>query len=104
MYLLFIIYFSTKSTSDINWFFNLWKYDKLIHFSEYFGLGYLLVNALKINQISKKKWNYILIFLLIFPIMDELIQYFTPSRIPDIYDVLADVFGGISGAYIRKIL
>ena len=99
-----MIYLSTKSGSDVNWFFSFWKYDKFIHFVEYFTLGFLLVNALKIQPISNSKWKYILLFLLIFPITDELIQYFTPNRIPDLYDVLADYLGGIIGAYIRKIL
>jgi VanZ family protein len=33
---------------------------------------------------------------------DEVFQYFTPTRIPDIFDVIMDIFGGLTGAYIRK--
>ena len=42
------------------------------------------------------------LILLIFPIMDEVLQYFTPTRIPDIFDVIVDIFGGLTGANIRK--
>ena len=45
-----------------------------------------------------------MIFLLLFPLFDELLQHYTPTRIPDIYDGIADVCGGFLGAYIRKII
>ena len=38
------------------------------------------------------------------PIVDELLQHFTPTRIPDILDGIADIFGGLTGAYIRKYI
>ena len=52
--------------------------------------------------ISWFRWLYAICFLCIFPIFDELIQHYTPRRIPDIYDGFADILGGLIGAYIRR--
>ena len=93
-----------KPGGDISWFSQLWKYDKFVHFFEYLGVGFLLINALKIKPLTKAHWNFVLLFLFLFPIVDELVQHFTPTRIPDIYDGIADICGGVLGAYLRKIL
>ena len=85
------------------WFFQLWKYDKVVHFVEYLGVGFLLINALKIQPLRKSHWKFALLFLFIFPVIDEVLQYFIPRRIPDIFDGVADVIGGLTGAYLRKI-
>ena len=37
-------------------------------------------------------------------IVDELLQHFTPTRIPDIVDGIADICGGLTGAYLRKYI
>jgi len=101
-YLTFVIYLSSKPGDELSWMLQLWKYDKMVHFAEYLGVGFLLINALKIKPISKTQWLYAVYFLCLFPIFDELLQYYTPTRIPDIYDACADVFGGLIGAYIRR--
>tara|TARA_B100000315_G_C14209774_1_gene421487 strand:+ start:111 stop:461 length:351 start_codon:yes stop_codon:yes gene_type:complete len=101
-YLILVIYFSFQPNDNLRWFSQLWKYDKIVHFFEYFGVGFLLINALKIKPLSKTYWIYAVWFLCIFPISDELLQYYTPRRIPDIYDVFADIVGGLIGAYIRR--
>ena len=89
---------------ELSFFSQLWKYDKIVHFTEYLGVGFLMINMLMIHPLKKKHWQFAIIFLLFFPLVDELLQYFTPSRIPDIYDGFFDVFGGFVGAYIRKII
>ena len=101
-YILMVLYFSSKPGDELSWFNKLWKYDKVIHFIEYMGVGFLLINALKIKPLKKTYWKYAIYFLLIFPIIDELLQYYTPRRIPDILDGIADISGGLFGAYIRK--
>tara|TARA_B100000315_G_C14420223_1_gene515217 strand:+ start:336 stop:590 length:255 start_codon:yes stop_codon:yes gene_type:complete len=83
---------------------NLWRYDKIVHFTEYLGVGFLLINMLKIKPLTPQHWKYAIIFLLIFPVIDEFVQYFSPSRIPDVFDAFADICGGFLGAYIRKII
>ena len=101
-YLSLVIYFSVQSGDELSWFSQLWKYYKFVHFIEYLGVGFLLINALKIKPLSKKQWVYAVCFLCLFPIFDELLQYYTPRRIPDIYDGIADILGGLIGAYIRR--
>jgi len=101
-YIFIILYLSGKSGNELSWFYQLWKYDKVVHFIEYLGVGFLLINAMKIQPLRQAYWKYAVCFLLIFPMLDEVLQYFTPTRIPDIIDVIFDIFGGLTGAYIRR--
>ena len=103
-YLLAIIYFTLISTNKYPIFTNLWQYDKIIHLLEYFVLGYLLINAIKIKPILTKEWNLAILFLIFFPFLDEYMQYYSPNRIPDIYDAIYDIIGGLMGAYLRRYL
>ena len=103
-YLLMILYVSAKPSNELSWFSQLWKYDKAVHFLEYLLMGFLLINAMKIKLIKKLHWKFAIIFLLVFPIVDELLQYYTPTRIPDLFDGIVDICGGLTGAYIRKYL
>ena len=86
LYIILVLYLSSTPGDDLSWFFQLWKYDKVVHFVEYLGVGFLLINALKIQPLRKSHWKFALMFLLLFPVLDEMLQYYTPSRIPDIYD------------------
>ena len=104
LYISLILFFSLIPGDDFILLNSLWKYDKLVHFFEYFGMGILLVNAIKIKPISKMKWRYIMIFIILFPIIDESLQFFTPRRIPDVFDAIADMIGGSIGAYLRRYL
>jgi hypothetical protein len=103
-YVVLVLYFSAPPGNNISWFFQLWKYDKIVHFMEYLGMGFLLINALKIKPLKKSEWKFAILFLLVFPVIDELLQHFTPTRIPDVLDGVADVLGGLTGAYLRKYL
>ena len=101
VYALLIILFSLSSNIQIKYFPELWKYDKLIHFFEYFILGFLFLNMLSIERLILKRLFYSIIFMIIFPVLDEALQYFTPTRIPDINDVLYDFIGGTLGSFLR---
>ena len=101
IYSLIVILLSMTPGKQFSLFANLWKYDKIIHFIEYFGLGFLFVNMLMIQPVDKKMKCYIVIFILLFPILDEALQYFTPNRISDINDAVVDIFGATLGSYIR---
>ena len=103
-YISIVMYLSLTSGDDLRWFSQLWKYDKIVHFIEYLGVGFLMINMLLIHPMKKSHWQFALIFLLLFPVLDEMLQYYTPRRIPDIYDGIVDVCGGLIGAYIRKII
>ena len=80
----------------------IWRYDKYVHFMEYLFLGILLVNALKIRHMTQREWFMVLLFLILFPILDESIQHFTPGRIPDVWDGITDIMGGLIGATFRE--
>ena len=79
---------------------NLWKYDKLIHFVEYFILGFLLFNVLFEKSFTKKDLSYYMFFITLVPVIDESIQFFTPYRVPSLYDLLADYFGAYLGCFL----
>ncbi len=76
--------------------------DKAVHFTEYAILGFLLLNVLKLDRIEGKQIAILVLFLLLFPIVDESLQRIIPRRIPDIYDGIADVVGGFIGVFIRS--
>jgi len=83
---------------------HIWKYDKFIHFGEYFVLGLLFFNALYEKPVSKNFFLKSLILMSLIPIIDESIQYFTPNRISSIYDALADYSGFYLGCFIYHII
>ena len=47
--------------------------------------------------------DLIIAFIIIFPIIDETVQHFTPGRIPDLMDGIADISGGLVGIYLRRL-
>ena len=102
LYIALIIYISSRTSNELSQFYFLWKYDKIIHYLEYLGVGFLMINMLMIHPLKRTHWQFAFIFLLLFPIADEILQHYTPNRIPDLYDALVDMFGGLSGAFIRK--
>ena len=97
-YLLILICNSFLSFSIIP-YKDIWKYDKLIHFSEYFILGILYLNAL-FHQDSKIKILHSVLFKSLIPIIDESIQIFVPNRIASVYDAFFDYLG----CYLGRIL
>ena len=103
-YIILVMYLSMTPGDELGWFAKLWKFDKIVHFAEYLGVGFLMINMLMIQPLKKIHWQCAIVFLLLFPLFDELLQFYTPRRIPDIYDGIADICGGFIGAYIRKII
>ena len=90
-YLLLLVCNSFLSLSIIP-YKDIWKYDKLIHFSEYLILGILYLNALY-HQNFKIKMLYPILFISSIPIIDESIQIFVPNRIASVYDAFFDYLG-----------
>ena len=82
---------------------HIWKYDKIIHFGEYFVLGLLLFYMLYEQPISKQNLLYSIAIISLIPILDESIQYFTPNRISSVTDAIADYFGCYLGCFIYHI-
>ena len=102
-YLCIIVYLSATPSNELGYFSFIWRYDKYVHFLEYFILGFLLLNALKINPMTTSDWIAVITFIIIFPIIDETVQRFTPGRIPDVIDGITDIAGGLTGAYCRRL-
>ena len=82
---------------------HIWKYDKFIHFGEYFILGLLLFYVLYEKPISINNLIYSIMIISLIPIIDESIQYFTPNRISSVSDAIADYFGCYFGCFIYHI-
>lgn len=85
-----------------------WKFfgsDKIFHFIYYFGLG-LLSARLSYFWLGKKKQVRHLAQLaavtaaVTFGLIDEFIQSFTPGRNVEIWDLVADLCGGLAAAAI----
>jgi len=103
LYLCIIVYLSATQSNELGYFSFIWRYDKYVHFFEYLILGFLLVNALMINPMRRSDWVSVIAFIIIFPIIDETVQRFTPGRIPDVMDGIADISGGLIGIYLRRL-
>ena len=101
-YLLLLICNSFLSFSIIP-YKDIWKYDKLIHFSEYFILGILYLNAL-FHQDLKSNFLYPILFISLIPIIDESIQIFIPNRIASIYDAFFDYLGCYMGMSLYYLI
>lgn len=76
---------------------------KLAHFTEYLILGFLTINMLNKNDISKKYLISILICI-IYATSDEIHQIFVPGRACQIRDILIDSMGSITGVYLYKLI
>mgnify|MGYP002535108124 FL=1 len=76
---------------------------KLAHFTEYLILGFLTINMLNKNDISKKYLLSILICI-IYATSDEIHQIFVPGRACQIRDILIDSIGSITGVYLYKLI
>lgn len=76
---------------------------KLAHFTEYLILGFLTINMLNKNDISKKYLLSILICI-IYATSDEIHQIFVPGRAYQIRDILIDSMGSITGVYLYKLI
>ena len=103
LYLCTIVYLSATPADEMGYFSFIWRYDKYVHFFEYLILGFLLVNALMVNPMRKSDWIAVIAFIITFPIIDETVQRFTPGRIPDVMDGIADISGGLIGTYLRSL-
>lgn len=77
--------------------------DKIIHIAEYALFGLLLVRAIKysFSHLNNKKL-YFIVFLITFlyGASDELHQLFVATRVCSIWDLSADIIGGLLGAYL----
>ena len=89
--------FSTKS---------IWQYDKLIHFIEFFILGFLFINAVIHTDLNTNKFLISMFILTLIPVIDEGLQYIfdIPGRVPEFYDFVFDVMGQYFGAFFSLFI
>lgn len=70
----------------------LLQYDRLVHWGAYAGLAFLAMLAFERRRGIAVGLSMILLGGLI-----ELAQHFSPGRMPDIYDAIANSFGVLAG-------
>lgn len=99
-----IFFFSSLTvtpTSEIYWQDFVIK--KTAHLIEYGIFAALLYRALRMEGVVKSKAIFWAIFIsVIYGILDEFHQSFTPGREPRVRDVFFDTIGGILGVYLCK--
>lgn len=82
---------------------NIDDFDKIAHFVLFFVFGFLWMFALPLHP-EKKTW-LVLIVGIVFAVGTELYQGLLPTdRTPDLWDVVADVFGLCMGIMFYHIL
>lgn len=75
--------------------------DKIAHFIIYFIWGYSLARVWRMKTIHTKLFiSSIIIFIILFPVFDELHQYLIPERNPSFLDCVCDIAGAIAGLSI----
>ena len=80
--------------------------DKILHLIAYGLLGFLAMGAVRARGDTHRNGQVWLIALLVglYGISDEFHQSFVPGRDPSMYDIVADVAGGILGAWAMYFL
>ncbi len=87
----------TSTTADLVARFNH-VVRKFAHFSIYFVLGILMINALRVSGvIGFKGFLFSLVFCILYAISDEVHQVFVPGRGAQVTDVLIDSLGAFVG-------
>jgi VanZ family protein len=104
----FILYGSITSGENINkvLFLNIPNFDKITHFIFYLLLSvFLLASIYRNTALKKMKQIIITLFLVItYGIIMEMLQYYlTTYRYAEIFDILANTLGCISGILIFPI-
>jgi len=100
----FIYYLSSQPGLDIPSVFPF--QDKLFHAFIFGILGFLSVGAMKVpvrGYKARQVWGIVALVTL-YAILDELHQLYVPGRSADIYDVIADMAGGMAGAWVMYCL
>ena len=99
-----IYYLSSQPGMDIPPVFPL--QDKLFHALIFGMLGFLGVGAMKASMHGYKirqVWG-IVVLVTLYGVLDEFHQQFVPGRTADIFDVMADMAGGMAGAWMMYYL
>ena len=75
------------------------------HFTEYFILGILMLITVRAYRKPVRESAFAgMFFLLLVPVIDEFIQFFTPKRGSSVFDVLLDFGGGMAGMMVTCLV
>ena len=94
--LIYVLFMIINSVVTFSFESQLWKYDKYVHFIEFFILGILIINIF-LSKLDLKLFAVLLLLVACIGLIDEGIQFLIPGRIPDIKDFYYDIFGGSFG-------
>ena len=99
-----IYYLSSQPGMDVRPLFV--GQDKVFHFIVFGILGFLGMGAAKATtQGYKPRQVWLAIALVaLYGVLDEFHQHFVPGRTADRYDVIADIVGGMFGAWVMYYL
>ena len=95
-----IYYLSSLPGTDTPMLFPL--QDKLLHAIVFAILGFLGMGALQAGAHGYHGWQVWLVASLVtlYALLDEFHQRFVPGRTADVFDVMADVIGGLLGIWV----
>jgi VanZ family protein len=85
----------------------LFSFDKLLHAGAYAVLAVLFFRAYRTLAFGRKIMRVAGLSAIsagVYGLSDEIHQYFVPTRSADPYDLLADIVGGICGAWICLVV
>lgn len=79
---------------------------KLAHFTE-FALFFGFFNAFMLchTEYKNRAYFFLTLFLVLFaPLLDETIQYLSPGRTPQVFDIWVDAAGGLFGIIVSGVI
>ncbi|MBW9151322.1 VanZ family protein [Clostridium estertheticum] len=85
--------------NDVNYYVR-----KNAHFFQYFVFSILLCSIVRQSKLQRSNKIWMLLFLLLlFPVIDEFIQKYIPSRTSNVLDIVIDFSGGVLGMIITGV-
>ena len=99
-----IYYLSSQPGTDTPLLFPF--QDKLYHAVVFAILGFLGMGTMKADTHGYQAWQVRMItaLVILYAILDEFHQRFVPGRTADVFDVMADVTGGLLGIWLMCTL
>jgi len=97
-YMALVFYLSHKPSIPVPPLFE--NQDKVFHFLEYLGLGFLFASCTPSDTSLRRRFWLAFVLASVYGVTDELHQSFVPGRDCSAADWLADTAGGWAGAWL----